>query len=87
MREPVVPVAPEDSDPHHTITNRLGRLVAAGLLTRDPAPHSRRTIRVAPTEGGRETTDLALHACVANEERLLAAMAHRDRKHSPPAPP
>lgn len=56
------------------ITNRLDRLVAKGLVTRDADPHSRRTIRVALTETGTTVVDAALLDHMANGERLLATM-------------
>lgn len=61
------------------ITNRLDRLVAKGLVTREADPRSRRTIRVALTEHGRRLIDAALQDHVANEERLLAAMTSGQR--------
>ncbi|MEQ4302184.1 MarR family transcriptional regulator [Plantactinospora sp. B6F1] len=62
------------------ITNRLDRLVAKGLVTREPDPHSRRTIRVALTQRGREVIDAALDDHVSNEERLLATMTASQRR-------
>ncbi|WP_022884500.1 MarR family winged helix-turn-helix transcriptional regulator [Glaciibacter superstes] len=61
------------------ITNRLDRLVAKDLVTRETDPSSRRTIRVALTERGRETIDAALHDHVANEERLLSTLTAGQR--------
>lgn len=61
------------------ITNRLDRLVAKGLVTREADPHSRRTIRVALTRQGRKLVDAALEDHVAGEERLLAAMTPDQR--------
>lgn len=61
------------------ITNRLDRLVAKGLITRETDPHSRRTLRVALTERGREVIDAALLDHVANEERLLSTMTAGQR--------
>lgn len=61
------------------ITNRLDRLLAKGLITRETDPRSRRTIRVALTQQGREVIDAALHDHVANEERLLSTMRARQR--------
>lgn len=62
------------------ITNRLDRLVAKGLITRNTDPLSRRTIRVALTEQGRQLIDAALQDHVANEERLLAGMPTSQRE-------
>lgn len=62
------------------ITNRLDRLLAKGLITRETDPHSRRTIRIALTQRGREVIDAALHDHVANEERLLSTMTASQRE-------
>ncbi|MBC7633577.1 MarR family transcriptional regulator [Aeromicrobium sp.] len=61
------------------ITNRLDRLLAKGLITRETDPLSRRTIRVALTQRGREVIDAALQDHVANEERLLSTMTPSQR--------
>lgn len=61
------------------ITNRLDRLLAKDLITREVDPRSRRTIRVALTRRGREVVDAALRDHVANEERLLSAMTAAQR--------
>ncbi|WP_035279913.1 MarR family winged helix-turn-helix transcriptional regulator [Actinokineospora spheciospongiae] len=63
------------------ITNRLDRLLAKDLITREADPRSRRTIRVALTPRGREVVDAALRDHVANEERLLSAMTAAQRGH------
>ena len=62
------------------ITNRLDRLLTKGLITREADPHSRRTIRVALTERGREVIDAALNDHVSNEERLLSTMTASQRE-------
>ena len=61
------------------ITNRLDRLLAKGLITREVDPNSRRAIRIALTARGREVIDVALVDHVANEERLLAPMTADQR--------
>lgn len=61
------------------ITNRLDRLVAKELVTREVDPNSRRTIRVALTPPGRKMIDAALEDHVANEERLLGGLSPRER--------
>lgn len=61
------------------ITNRLDRLVAKNLVTRETDPNSRRTIRVALTPEGRRVIDKTLVQHVANEERLLAGLDPRER--------
>ena len=62
------------------ITNRLDRLVAKGLISREIDPENRRTVRVALTAAGAEVIEGALVAHVENEERLLSSMAPSDRK-------
>lgn len=62
------------------ITNRLDRLLAKALITRETDPLSRRTIRVALTPRGREAIDRALEDHVANEERLLSSMTTTQRR-------
>lgn len=61
------------------ITNRLDRLLAKGLITRETDPSSRRTIRVALTPRGREAVDAALRDHVDNEQRLLSALTTGQR--------
>lgn len=56
------------------ITNRLDRLVAKDLITREVDPANRRTVRIALTELGQQTIGDALTDHVANEELLLAGM-------------
>ena len=60
-------------------TNRLDRLVAKGLVTRDADPRSRRTIRVALTPEGRKLIDAALEDHVSGEASLLAAITSDQR--------
>lgn len=62
------------------VTNRLDRLVAKGLITRDLDPNNRRTIRVKLTGQGQEVVDAALKDHVANEERLLAGLSGAERQ-------
>lgn len=62
------------------ITNRLDRLVAKGLVTREADPRSRRTIRVALTRAGAKLIDAALMDHVANEERLLVGLTTEQRE-------
>jgi DNA-binding MarR family transcriptional regulator len=62
------------------ITNRLDRLLAKDLITRETDPRSRRTIRISLTQRGREVVDAALPDHVGNEERLLSALASSQRE-------
>jgi DNA-binding MarR family transcriptional regulator len=62
------------------ITKRLDRLAAVGLIERRPDPADRRGTLVRLTPKGRSAIDRALEAHVANEERLLRALAADDRR-------
>lgn len=62
------------------ITKRLDRLSAAGLIERRPDPADRRGTLVRLTRKGRSVIDRALEAHLANEERLLLALAPADRR-------
>ena len=61
------------------ITNRVDRLVAKGLVSRDIDPANRRSTQIALTTRGREMVDLAVADHVANEEQILAALTGRQR--------
>ncbi|WP_341952480.1 MarR family transcriptional regulator [Salinibacterium sp. TMP30] len=61
------------------ITNRLDRLVAKELISREVDPENRRTVRVALTDAGLEVVNRALLAHVENEERLLASLGLAQR--------
>jgi DNA-binding MarR family transcriptional regulator len=63
------------------MTNRIDRLEQAGLVERLPDPNDRRGTLVALTDKGRQTTDDALIAHLANEERLLGALSAKERTH------
>jgi DNA-binding MarR family transcriptional regulator len=62
-----------------TVSVRIDRLVAAGLVTRDPDPRDGRGTLVALTSEGHARFDQAAPAHLANEERLLAALAPGER--------
>jgi DNA-binding MarR family transcriptional regulator len=62
------------------ITNRLDRLLAKQLITREIDPDSRRTIRISLTPRGREVVDAALRDHVDNEERLISALTAGQRE-------
>lgn len=61
------------------MTNRLDRLEAAGLVSRRPDPSDRRGVLVGLTDLGLQTVDAAVEEHLANEVRLLGALAGRDR--------
>jgi DNA-binding MarR family transcriptional regulator len=62
------------------MTARLDRLEKAGLTRRAPHPSDRRGVVVELTAKGRELTDEALTAHVANEHEILAGLTHEDRE-------
>lgn len=61
------------------ITNRLDRLVAKQLISREVDPENRRTIRVALTARGAQVVEAALQDHVHNEESLLVALSGPQR--------
>jgi DNA-binding MarR family transcriptional regulator len=62
------------------ITKRLDRLAEAGLIERRPDPADRRGTLVRLTRKGRSAIDRALEGHLANEERLLLALAPGDQR-------
>lgn len=62
------------------ITNRIDRLVAKGLVTRDVDPASRRAVRIRLTPAGRRLVEVAVVRHAANEQRLLAVLDDDDRE-------
>jgi len=62
-----------------TMTNRIDRLTAKGLVERRPDPTDRRGVRVRLTEKGRERVDAALADLLEHERTLLAALPEPDR--------
>ncbi|WP_285730009.1 MarR family transcriptional regulator [Nocardiopsis sp. ATB16-24] len=63
-----------------TMTNRVDRLTAAGLVRRRPDPGDKRGVLVRLTEQGAARIDAALASLVSYEESLLAPMDEEDRK-------
>jgi DNA-binding MarR family transcriptional regulator len=61
------------------MTNRIDQLEAAGLVERLPDPSDRRGTLVALTKKGDQVADDAMHAHLANEERLLDALSAKER--------
>jgi DNA-binding MarR family transcriptional regulator len=62
------------------ITNRIDRLVARGLVTRETDPENRRTVRIGLTTEGRRLIDDVLPRHVANEASLLEPLSPADQK-------
>src|SRR5512144_2192896 len=57
-----------------TMTNRVDRLVARGLVERLPDPHDRRGVLVRLTGSGRAKVDGALSALLDRERELLGGL-------------
>jgi DNA-binding MarR family transcriptional regulator len=62
-----------------TMTNRVDRLAARGLVERLPDPHDRRGVLVRLTGAGRVTVDGAFEALLDAERELLADLPAKDR--------
>lgn len=62
------------------ITNRIDRLVARDLVTRDVDPDNRRSVLIDLTPRGRTLVDDILGGHVDNENRLLASLDPNDRE-------
>jgi DNA-binding MarR family transcriptional regulator len=62
-----------------TMTNRVDRLAARGLVERLPDPKDRRGVLVRLTEEGRRTVDGALSGLLQRERDLLAALDAGDQ--------
>ncbi|HXH79418.1 MarR family transcriptional regulator [Nocardioides sp.] len=62
-----------------TVTKRVDRLGAAGLVTRERVEHDGRVRRIALTDAGRVLVDQVLERHVANEERLLHGFSDIER--------
>ncbi|MCF0091890.1 MarR family winged helix-turn-helix transcriptional regulator [Micromonospora sp. MH99] len=56
------------------ITNRIDRLEARSLVSRETDPTNRRSVLVTLTDRGREVVDQAMADHVANEARLIGAL-------------
>jgi DNA-binding MarR family transcriptional regulator len=63
-----------------TMTNRVDRLAARGLVRRAPDPADRRGVLVQLTDSGRTRVDAALSALLTNERALLTGLGAADRK-------
>ena len=62
-----------------TMTNRVDRLAARGLVERLPDPADRRGVLVQLTTAGRDAVDAALADLLAHERALLAAVTDKDQ--------
>ncbi|WCB96719.1 hypothetical protein DSM104299_05485 [Baekduia alba] len=62
------------------ITNRIDRLVARGLVTRETDPHNRRSVVITLAASGQTLIDDALVQHVAHEETLLASLSAKQQQ-------
>ncbi|MEV4163525.1 MarR family winged helix-turn-helix transcriptional regulator [Nonomuraea dietziae] len=62
------------------ITNRIDRLVARKLVTREVDPLNRRSVLIALTEDGRELIDRVVVHHVDLEAKLLSKLSGRDQE-------
>ena len=63
-----------------TMTNRIDKMAARGLVARLPDPDDRRGVRVRLTDSGRAAVDAALDALLDSERELLAGLAPAERR-------
>ena len=63
-----------------TMTNRIDRLAAAGLVRREPDPRDKRGVLVTLTSQGQESVDAALADLLHRERALLAGLDTMDRR-------
>ena len=61
-----------------TMTNRVDRMEAKGLVERLPDPEDRRGVQVRLTERGCDAVDAALDALLAREHELLSGLSRSD---------
>ena len=66
--------------PSGTMTNRLDRLEAQGLIDRRPNPEDRRGMDVQLTAKGLRLADGMVTEHVTNEEEMLSTLSARDRQ-------
>jgi DNA-binding MarR family transcriptional regulator len=64
-----------------TMTNRIDRLAAAGLVRREPDPRDKRGVLVILTVRGQERVDAALADLLHRERALLAGLDTAEREH------
>ena len=62
-----------------TMTNRVDRLAARGLVERLPDPHDRRGVLVRLTPEGKATVDDAFEALLEAEQTFLAGLPEKDQ--------
>jgi len=62
-----------------TMTNRIDRLAARGLVSREPDPRDRRGVLVTLSERGREAVDAAFTGLLDREHVLLSRLGPEQR--------
>src|SRR3954454_15033784 len=63
-----------------TMTNRIDRLGARGLVERSPDPHDRRGVLVGLTATGKRAVDGAFESLLDSERGLLAELSPTERR-------
>ncbi|WP_130384275.1 MarR family transcriptional regulator [Kribbella sp. VKM Ac-2569] len=63
-----------------TMTNRVDRLAARGLVERLPDPHDRRGVLVQLTPAGRDKVDAAMADLLSHERALLGGLSDGDQQ-------
>ncbi|GAA2838343.1 MarR family winged helix-turn-helix transcriptional regulator [Kribbella solani] len=63
-----------------TMTNRVDRLTARGLVERLPDPNDRRGVLVQLTPAGRDAVDAAMADLLTHERALLGSLSERDQQ-------
>ena len=63
-----------------TMTNRVDRLTARGLVERLPDPSDRRGVQVRLTAAGRNAVDAALESLLSSERELLRGLDPADSR-------
>jgi DNA-binding MarR family transcriptional regulator len=63
-----------------TMTNRVDRLAARGLVERLPDPTDRRGVLVQLTTTGRDAVDAAMADLLTHERALLGSLSERDQQ-------
>jgi DNA-binding MarR family transcriptional regulator len=64
-----------------TMTNRIDRLAAEGLVRREPDPRDKRGVLVTLTRPGQERVDAALAGLLRRERALLAGLDDAERRN------
>jgi DNA-binding MarR family transcriptional regulator len=63
-----------------TMTNRIDRLAAAGLVERHPDPQDKRGVQVRLTEAGRRRVDAAFTDLLDRERELLGGLSSAEQR-------